>query len=118
MLGWLERKGPIMAKILRVSPEEIYSQVKAGASLLVCSYDNEETCRSMRLEGAVSLGEFKTQVSQVPKEQEIIFYCAWNHEHSSAGLADEYQAQGYMNAKALLGGVKAWQQAGLPIMTA
>jgi hypothetical protein len=65
-----------MAEILRVSPEEIYSQVKAGASLLVCAYDNEETCRSMRLEGAVSLGEFKTRVNQVPKDQEIIFYCA------------------------------------------
>ena len=35
-----------MAEILRVSPEEIYAQVKSGASLLVCAYDNEETCRS------------------------------------------------------------------------
>ena len=65
-----------MAEILRVSPEEIYSQVKAGASLLVCAYDNEETCRSMQLEGGISLNEFTARISQLPKDQEIIFYCA------------------------------------------
>lgn len=65
-----------MSVTLRVSPEEIYPQVKSGASLLVCAYDSEENFRSMILEGAISLNEFKTQVSQVPKDQEIIFYCA------------------------------------------
>jgi hypothetical protein len=30
----------------------------------------------MRLEGAISLQEFKNRASQVPKDQEIIFYCA------------------------------------------
>ena len=65
-----------MSVTLRVSPEEIYPPVKSGASLLVCAYDSEENFRSMILEGAISLNEFKTRVSQVPKDQEIIFYCA------------------------------------------
>jgi hypothetical protein len=65
-----------MAAILRVSPEEIYPRVKTGDSLLVCAYDSEETFRSMRLEGAVSLKDFKSRVSQLPKDLEIVFYCA------------------------------------------
>ena len=65
-----------MSVSLRVSPEEIYPQVKSGASLLVCAYDSEENFRSMILEGAISLNEFKARVSQLPKDQEIIFYCA------------------------------------------
>ena len=65
-----------MPAILRVSSEEIYPRVKTGDSLLVCAYDSDETFRSMRLEGAVSLNDFKGRVSQLPKEKEIVFYCA------------------------------------------
>jgi rhodanese-related sulfurtransferase len=31
-------------------------------------------------------------------------------------VAAELNQQGYLNAKALLGGVAAWQQAGLPVV--
>lgn len=65
-----------MSKILRVSPEEIYPRLKSGDCLLVCAYDNEETFRSMCLEGAISLQDFRSQVSRIPKDQEIVFYCA------------------------------------------
>ena len=65
-----------MTEITRVAPKEIYPRVKSGDSLLVCAYDSEETFRSMFLEGAISLKEFKARVSQLPKDQEIIFYCA------------------------------------------
>lgn len=65
-----------MATIPRVTPEEIYPRVKSGESLLVCAYDNEETFRTMRLEGALSLQEFKSRADRLPKDQEIIFYCA------------------------------------------
>jgi len=65
-----------MSKIVRVSPEEIYPRLKSGDCLLVCAYDNEETFRTMGLEGAISLQDFKNQVSRIPKDQEIVFYCA------------------------------------------
>ncbi len=65
-----------MSKIARVSPEEIYPRLKSGDCLLVCAYDNEETFRTMRLEGAISLQDFKNQVSRIFKDQEIVFYCA------------------------------------------
>jgi hypothetical protein len=70
------KRGLIMSKIVRVSPEEIYPRLKSGDCLLVCAYDNEETFRTMRLEGAISLQDFKNQVSRIPKDQEIVFYCA------------------------------------------
>lgn len=65
-----------MSDSFRVAPEEIYPRVKSGDCLLVCAYDNEETFQSMRLEGAISLQDFKNQVSRLPKDQEIVFYCA------------------------------------------
>jgi rhodanese-related sulfurtransferase len=65
-----------MAASMRVAPEEIYPRVKSGETVLVCAYDNEETFRSMRLKGAISLQEFKSRASGLPKDQEIVFYCA------------------------------------------
>ena len=65
-----------MTADLRVSLEEIYPRVKSGDSLLVCAYDSEETFQSMRLEGAISLQDFKNYIVRLPKDQEIVFYCA------------------------------------------
>jgi hypothetical protein len=60
----------------RVTPQEVYPQVKAGKSLLVCAYPDEAKCRSLQLEGALTLQEFQAKLSSLPKEQEVVFYCA------------------------------------------
>ena len=65
-----------MAEIVRVAPGEIFPRVKSSDCLLVCAYDSEDTFRSMRLEGAISLQEFKSQVGRIPEDKEIVFYCA------------------------------------------
>ena len=60
----------------RVTPQEIYSKVQSGETLLVCAYADEAKCRRLRLEGAISLAEFKSRLPIQPKDQEIVFYCA------------------------------------------
>ena len=65
-----------MTTITRVAPEDIYPRVKSGDTVLVCAYDSEDTFRGMRLRGAISLQDFKSRVSALPKDQEIVFYCA------------------------------------------
>ncbi len=64
-----------MAEPIRVLPEEIKSKVTSGSALLVCAYEDEEKCRKLKLEGSISLSEFKSRLSYLPKDQEIIFYC-------------------------------------------
>ncbi len=61
---------------VRIGPEEAYRKVKSGEALLVCAYDDEATFQKMRLDMAISLDEFKKRLPAIPKEQEIIFYCA------------------------------------------
>jgi len=65
-----------MAEPERTTPEEVRKQVKAGAAFLVCAYDDEDKCRTMHLEGAISFGAFKSRVPSLSKEQRIFFYCA------------------------------------------
>ena len=63
-----------MAEPERISPEEVHRKLKAGTVLLVCAYDDEDKFRRMRLEGAISLGTFKSKLPSLFKDQEIVFY--------------------------------------------
>jgi hypothetical protein len=61
---------------VRMSPEQAYQNVKTGQAILVCGYDDEATFQKMRLDMAISFGEFRKRLPTLPKDQEIIFYCA------------------------------------------
>ncbi len=65
-----------MPEIMRVAPREARESVASGRALLVCAYDDDEAFRRMRLEGAISLREFRTRLQSLAKEREIVFYCA------------------------------------------
>lgn len=65
-----------MSDVLRVSPQEARQKVTAGSALLVCAYEDEEKFKAMRLDGAMSFTEFRTRVESLPRDREIIFYCA------------------------------------------
>jgi hypothetical protein len=61
---------------VRIGPEEAYRHVKSGEAILVCAYDDEATFQKNHLEMALSLGEFQKRLPGIPKDREIIFYCA------------------------------------------
>jgi hypothetical protein len=65
-----------MAKAIRITPEETFQKLRVGKTLLVCAYDSEEQFRSLQLDGAISLSEFKAKLPALSKDQEIVFYCA------------------------------------------
>jgi hypothetical protein len=58
----------------RIAPEEANQKLKAGKVLLVCAYEDEAKFKKMRLQGAISLNEFKSKLPSLGKGQEIIFY--------------------------------------------
>ncbi len=59
----------------RIDPDQAHQAVEAGA-LLVCAYDDDEKCRQNLLEGAIPLSEFRELQTSLPKNQQVIFYCA------------------------------------------
>jgi len=59
-----------------ISATEARQDVTAGKALLVCAYRDEEACRRVQLEGSVSLVQFESRLPGLPKDQEIVFYCA------------------------------------------
>lgn len=65
-----------MSEVERISAEEARKRVQSGSALLVCAYDSDEKFQKMKLEGALSLSEFRSKLSALSKDQEVIFYCA------------------------------------------
>ncbi len=65
-----------MSEPLRITPAEVFPKVKTGETLLICAYDNDAKFRQLRLEGAISLAEFRSLLPGLSKEREIVFYCA------------------------------------------
>ena len=65
-----------MNEVPRVNPQEVYPKLRSGEALLVCAYDSDARFRQVHLEGAMSLEEFKSIRSRLPRDREIVFYCA------------------------------------------
>ena len=65
-----------MAEPESISPDETREKLETGTALLVCAYDSDEKFRTMHLEGAISLSTFKLNLPSLPKDHEIVFYCA------------------------------------------
>lgn len=60
----------------RIDPEQARAHLTSSDALLVCAYDTPEKFRESYLDGAMSLQEFEMKASRLPRDREIIFYCA------------------------------------------
>jgi rhodanese-related sulfurtransferase len=58
-----------------IDARQAHEDEQAGA-LLVCAYDDDLKFEQNRLEGAISLTEFREREHAIDKDREIIFYCA------------------------------------------
>jgi hypothetical protein len=64
-----------MTGVARITPQEAQPRVSAGRALLVCAYEDPARFAKFRLDGAISIQEFRTRRDTLPRDQEIIFYC-------------------------------------------
>jgi rhodanese-related sulfurtransferase len=98
----------------RIPPAEVYQKVTNGDAVLVCAYKQEAICKSIWIEGAVSLDQFETGLSRIKKDQAVIFYCGSGT--TSDRVATTYRSMGYTNIMTLDGGIEAWKKAGYGVV--
>lgn len=64
------------ATVERIEPTTARADTAAGKALLVCGYEDDAKCRKARLEGSIPFARFASMTSTLPRNKEIIFYCA------------------------------------------
>ena len=65
-----------MDPIERIPPEDAFEEVSSGEALLVCAYEDEEKCRALHIDDAVTARELERMFPLLPRDRELIFYCA------------------------------------------
>ncbi len=64
-------------QIPRISAEEAHAHLASNPeAMLVCAYDDYQKFEQNHLEGAIPLHDLNAQAYSIPKDREIIFYCA------------------------------------------
>jgi len=65
-----------LTDVTRISVQETRAKVRAGKALLICGDEEAEKFQALHLEGAISIQEYRSRRSALPKDRELIFYCA------------------------------------------
>jgi hypothetical protein len=61
----------------RLAPHEVRRKLALDAgTLLVCAYEQPDACRKFALQGAIDLQELERRAPELPREAELVFYCA------------------------------------------
>lgn len=68
-------EGDTTMEAVRIVQQDAYQQVTLGKALLVCAYQNEQSCSKIMLKGGISLQEFERKLPELKRDQPIIFFC-------------------------------------------
>ena len=60
----------------RIDVSTARTDTAQGRALLVCGYEDDTKCRKGRLDGSIPYARFASMAPTLPKNKEIIFYCA------------------------------------------
>jgi rhodanese-related sulfurtransferase len=101
--------------IVRVSPLEARAAMKQGALLVDTRSADEQREQGVLIPGAVRhpLSVVLWRLEDVPRETRVILVC--RHGFSSSLAAAELARLGFRVPGDVIGGVDAWQAAGLPV---
>jgi rhodanese-related sulfurtransferase len=114
---WWERQKVFRTLAMaRITPDELYRQMDAGHDPVILDVRSRprQALDFRRIPGAIAvdmaaLGE---EIARLPRDRDIVVYCACPNEASAAKLAGILVRRGFERARPLLGGIDAWASAG------
>jgi hypothetical protein len=65
-----------MPEVERIEIDEARRRIARDNAVLVCAYEDEARCKSLRLPGALTMSEFRAVAKALPRDHPVIFYCA------------------------------------------
>ena len=100
----------------RITLAEAKAAYDSGNALIIDTR-NDSAYQMEHIKGSINIptGTLDANIDKLSKTKKMIVYCSCATEHTSAMLVSELQKRGYKNSFALVGGTKAWNDAGFPM---
>jgi len=118
-LWWKRARAAHKREVRRITVDELNALIDRWEAPVVVDVRASSTRRidRRRIPGAIAL---ELQViekgrAHLPREREVVLYCACRDEATAAHAARLLRARGYGRVRALLGGLEAWVGAGYAV---
>jgi membrane protein DedA with SNARE-associated domain/rhodanese-related sulfurtransferase len=103
----------------RISPAELKRRMDAGEPLVIVDLRTalDVETAPYRIPGArlIDPEVLRHPTHTIPRQSEVVFYCAEPSEATSAQVALRAAALGFHDVHPLSGGLEAWREAGFPV---
>lgn len=102
----------------RITKEELNALLDDPNTVIIDVRQEGDWQQSARkIKGAVHedpMNEEESWAGKYPKDKNIVLYCSWPSEHTSARVARELMRLGFTKVAVLKGGWKEWLKADFP----
>jgi membrane protein DedA with SNARE-associated domain/rhodanese-related sulfurtransferase len=109
-------------KIARITPEELKEKMDAGEDILIVDLRHalEFDANPETIPGAlhVDAAELEEASDVIPRDREIVLFCACPNEVTAARLALLLRSKGITRIRPLSGGYEGWRSRGFPLSLA
>lgn len=116
MPAWIDAGLPV-ATLAQMAPDTLQARLDAGERLQVLDVRTDNEWRDGHLPGALHImgGYLATRLGDVPRNQPLVVMCGSGYRSTIAGSMLE--RAGFDAVTNLTGGMKAWKEAGLEVVT-
>lgn len=103
-------------EVPKITLADAKKEYDAGTAVIVDVRD-EGSYKIEHIKGAlhITTETLSAEMDKLPKGKKIIAYCSCPSEHSSSVWVTEAKKKGIKNAFAMIGGTRAWKEAGFPM---
>jgi membrane protein DedA with SNARE-associated domain/rhodanese-related sulfurtransferase len=106
-------------RMARITVDELYTLVESGEEPLILDV-RTHTARGLEprwIPSAIHapVAEIAQRLRELPRDREVIVYCACPNEASAAVVAKQLMRNGFKRVRPLHGGLDAWIAAGHPV---
>jgi membrane protein DedA with SNARE-associated domain/rhodanese-related sulfurtransferase len=117
---WQRTRFYASLRMARITVNELYDLMQAGAKPVIVDV-RSATARALDphfIPGArsIPLDDMATHIEDLPRDREIILYCACPSEASAARVARILMNHGFKKVRPLHGGLDAWVAAGYAVV--
>jgi membrane protein DedA with SNARE-associated domain/rhodanese-related sulfurtransferase len=116
---WERRQFLKALRMARISPEELYQQVKSGDEPVIVDLRHQldflAAPRTLPKALRMNPNEITERRGELPSDRDIVVYCTCPNEATAVKVAKELHKMGVDRVRPLAGGLVGWERLGFPV---